>query len=58
MRNNDMWNWGATTNCSNGNSIFLYLCKIKEGTNPNIFEKKVQNFFQQQAGADMKAAGF
>ena len=58
MRNNDMWNWVKQQTTLVGNSIFFTYVKLKEGFDSKIFEKKMQIFFNQQAGADMKAMGF
>ena len=58
MRNNDMWNWVQQQTTLIGNSVFFTYIKLKEGINSSLFEKKVQTFFELQAGADMKAAGF
>jgi putative ABC transport system permease protein len=58
MRNNDMWNWVKQQTTLVGNNIFFTYVKLKEGANSKLFEKKLQSFFNQQAGADMKAMGF
>src|SRR6266536_46175 len=58
MRNNDMWNWVQQQTTMIGNSVFFTYVKLKETADPNLFEKKLQSFFDQQAGADSKAMGF
>ena len=58
MRNNDMWNWVQQQTTLIGNNVFFTYVKLRPGTGAKIFEKKLQAFFDQQAGADMKAMGF
>lgn len=58
MRNNDMWNWVQQQTTLTGNNVFFTYVKLRAGTNAKNFEKKLQAFFEQQAGADMKAMGF
>jgi putative ABC transport system permease protein len=58
MRNNDMWNWVQQQTTLIGNSVFFTYIKLKPGTVAKNFENKLQAFFEQQAGADMKAMGF
>jgi putative ABC transport system permease protein len=58
MRNNDMWNWVKQQTTLVGNAVFFTYLKLKEGIDSRMFERKVQSFFEQQAGADMKAMGF
>ncbi len=58
MRNNDMWNWVQQQTSLIGNNVFFTYVKLKAGADPKIFEKKMQSFFNQQAGPDFKAMGF
>jgi putative ABC transport system permease protein len=58
MRNNDMWNWVQQQTTLVGNNVFFTYVKLRPGTSAKSFEKKLQAFFEQQAGADMKAMGF
>src|ERR1044071_3427167 len=58
MKNNDMWNWVKQQTSLVGNAIFFTYVKLKNRTDSKIFERKVQSFFERQAGADMKAMGF
>ena len=58
MRNNDMWNWVQGQNSWITNNIFFTYVKLKEGTDPKLFEQKLNPFFERHAGADMKTAGF
>ncbi len=58
MRNNDMWNWVQNQTRWTTNNIFFTYVKLNEGINPQAFEKKLNPFFDEHAGADMKAAGF
>ncbi len=58
MRNTDMWNWVQNQTRWTTNNIFFTYVKLKEGANPQAFEKKLNPFFDKHAGADMKAAGF
>jgi putative ABC transport system permease protein len=58
MHNNDMWNFVQQQTRKLGNSLFFTYVKLKPGTNTKLFEKKLQTFFNAEAGADMKAMGF
>ncbi len=58
MRNNDMWNWVERQTKWTNNNVFFTYVKLKPGAAVASFEKKLQPFFDQYAGADMKAAGF
>jgi putative ABC transport system permease protein len=58
MQNNDMWNWVKQQTNLIGNSVFFTYVKLKKGTDTKKAEKKIQSFFVQQSGAQMKAAGF
>jgi putative ABC transport system permease protein len=57
MRNNDMWNWVQKQTRWTTNNIFFSYIKLKDGANPVSFEKKINVFFEKQAGDDLKAAG-
>jgi putative ABC transport system permease protein len=57
MRNNDFGNWvTAQTNWSTQNIFHTYI-QLKQGVNPKSFERKLDNYFQQRAGADLKDRG-
>lgn len=58
MRNNDMWQWVQRQTALMGNSIFFTYIKLKPGTNEKIMEKKLQDYYAKEAGADMKAMGY
>ncbi|MCW3117857.1 MAG: transporter, permease protein [Chitinophagaceae bacterium] len=58
MHNNDMWNWVQTQTKWTTNNIFFTYVKLKNGVPAQAFEKKLKLFFDKQAGADMKIAGF
>jgi len=58
MRNNDMWNWVKNQTTIIGNAVFFTYIKLKPEATQEVFEKKLQTFFDQQAGADMKSLGF
>jgi putative ABC transport system permease protein len=58
MRNTDMWNWVQRQTSIVGNNVFFTYLKLKPGSNPTLFEKKLQTLFEQHAGSLMKAAGY
>ena len=58
MRNKDMWNWVTNQTSFIGNNVFFTYVKLKNGVDEKAFEKKFGLFFEQKAGADMKAMGF
>lgn len=58
MKNQDMWNWVQQQTSWATNNVFFTYIKLKEGADVNSLEKKLPPFFEQYAGADMKAAGF
>lgn len=58
MRNNDMWNWVQQQTSWVGNNVFFTYVKLKNGSAPEQFEKKLQTLFNEKAGADLKSAGF
>src|SRR5260221_4240984 len=55
MRNKDMWNWVQRQTSWVNNNVFFTYVKLKEGANRANFEQKLKPFFDQHAGADMKA---
>ncbi|MEO6328453.1 MAG: ABC transporter permease [Ginsengibacter sp.] len=58
MRNNDMWNWVKQQTALVGNGVFFTYLKLKKGVDAKLAERKVQSYFDDKAGADMKAMGF
>ncbi|MFT3934363.1 MAG: ABC transporter permease [Chitinophagaceae bacterium] len=58
MRNNDMWNWVQRQKSLSNNNIFFTYVKLKPNTATKPFEKKLNDFFEHEAGAEIKAAGF
>lgn len=58
MRNHDLGTWVEQQTNWIGTNIFYTYVKLKEGTDAQKFEAKLQAFIQQKAGAAMKAAGF
>ena len=57
MRNGDIGTWvDQQTNWATNNIFFTYV-KLKDGTDPKAFEKKLQAFIDKRGGADMKALG-
>src|SRR5699024_4986446 len=58
MHNNDMWNWvQQQTGWTNNNVFFTYI-KMKPGTDPSVFAKKLTSVFDQHAAIEAKRAGF
>lgn len=57
MRNNDMWNWVQRQTHFIGNSLFFTYIKLKQESNRQLFEKKLQFFFDKQTGTETKSAG-
>jgi putative ABC transport system permease protein len=51
MRNNDMWNWVQGQTRWTTNNIFFTYVKLKEGTDPKLFEKKLDPFFDRHAAS-------
>jgi putative ABC transport system permease protein len=57
MRNGDVGSWVENqTNWATTNIFHTYV-KLKAGTDPKKFEKKLQPFIDRRAGADLKAFG-
>ncbi|HXB43148.1 MAG TPA: ABC transporter permease [Puia sp.] len=57
MRNGDIGTWTENqTNWATNNLFFTYV-KLKKGTDPKTFEKKLQPFLQHRGGTDLKALG-
>jgi putative ABC transport system permease protein len=57
MRNGDIGTWvEEQTNWATNNIFFTYV-KLKEGSDPTTFEKKLQAFIDKRGGEDMKALG-
>jgi len=57
MRNNDVGTWVVNQTNWATNNIFYTYVKLKEGSNPATFEKKLQPFIDHRAGNDLKAMG-
>jgi putative ABC transport system permease protein len=57
MRNNDMWKWVQRQTNLLSNNVFYTYIKLTKGADAKQFEKKLQSFFEQQVGAEMKASG-
>ena len=57
MRNNDVGTWVVNQTNWATNNIFYTYVKLKEGSDPVIFEKKLQPFIDHRAGTDLKAMG-
>src|ERR1019366_1994140 len=57
MRNGDIGNWvEQQTNWATNNIFFTYV-KLKEGSDPKSFEKKLQAFIDRRGGTDQKSLG-
>jgi putative ABC transport system permease protein len=57
MRNGDVGTWvESQTNWATNNIFYTYV-KLKEGTDPKLFERKLQPFIDRRAGTDLKALG-
>jgi len=57
MRNGDIGTWvEQQTNWATNNIFFTYV-KLKEGSDPTTFEKKLQAFIDRRGGTDQKALG-
>ena len=57
MRNGDIGTWvEQQTNWATNNIFFTYV-KLKEGSDPKTFEKKLQAFIDRRGGTDQKALG-
>ena len=57
MRNSDVGTWVVNQTNWATNNIFYTYVKLKEGSNPLAFEKKLQPFIDHRAGTDLKAMG-
>ncbi len=57
MRNSDVWTWVENQSNWATNNIFYTYVKLKEGSDPVAFEKKLQPFIDRRAGNDLKAMG-
>src|SRR5664279_2655412 len=57
MRNGDMGTWVENQTNWATNNIFYTYVKLKEGSDPMVFEKKLQPFINRRAGSDLKAMG-
>ena len=57
MRNSDIGTWVEQQTNWATNNIFHTYVKLKNGTNPVAFEKKLQPFIDNKAGTDLKALG-
>src|SRR5579863_3223985 len=57
MRNSDVGTWVVNQTNWATNNIFYTYVKLKEGSDPVAFEKKLQPFIDHRAGTDLKAMG-
>lgn len=57
MRNADVGTWVENQSNWATNNIFYTYVKLKEGSDPIAFEKKLQPFINRRAGSDLKAMG-
>jgi len=57
MRNNDVGTWVVNQTNWATNNIFYTYVKLKPGSDPAVFEKKLQPFIDGRAGRDLKAMG-
>ena len=57
MRNGDVGTWVDVQKNWATNNIFHTYVKLKEGTNAEIFEKKLQAFIDRRGGKDQKELG-
>jgi len=57
MRNNDVGTWVVNQTNWATNNIFYTYVKLKEGSDPAAFEKKLQPFIDHRGGTDLKAMG-
>jgi putative ABC transport system permease protein len=57
MRNSDLGMYVAADDSWTTNSIFHTYVKLKQGSDPAVFEKSLTPFFYRHAGAELKAAG-
>lgn len=57
MRNKDMWNWVSQQSNLIGNSVFYTYIKLNDGVDPLKFEAKLDKFYDDKAGAQMKSFG-
>jgi putative ABC transport system permease protein len=57
MKNTDVGGWVDAQNSWTTNNMFHTYVKLKQGTDPHIFENKLGAFFESKAGAEMKANG-
>ncbi|WP_435357065.1 FtsX-like permease family protein [Emticicia sp. SJ17W-69] len=57
MENNDIGQWAKSQTSWSNNSIFHTYLKLKKGADAVKFEAKLDDFFQRNGGADLKAAG-
>jgi putative ABC transport system permease protein len=57
MRNSDVGTWVENQSNWATNNIFYTYVKLKKGTDPQAFEKKLEPFINRRAGKDLKAMG-
>ena len=58
MNNGDIGGWVKTQTSWASNSIFHTYVKLREGSDPNHFESKLDGFLNKYGGEEFKAAGF
>ncbi|HLY69787.1 MAG TPA: ABC transporter permease [Puia sp.] len=57
MRNGDIGTWVESQTNWATNNIFHTYVKLKKGTNPDVFEKRLTPFFDRRGGVDAKGLG-
>ncbi|HVV04566.1 MAG TPA: FtsX-like permease family protein, partial [Puia sp.] len=58
MRNSDIGSWVNTQQSWATNNIFHTYVKLRPGTDPRIFEKRMIAFMDRHEGPELKAAGY
>ncbi|HEY2348667.1 MAG TPA: ABC transporter permease, partial [Puia sp.] len=58
MRNGDVGTWVVNQTNWATNNIFYTYVKLKSGTDPDAFERKLDPFINRRAGRDLKEMGF
>lgn len=58
MNNSDVGGWVKRQKGWGTNSIFHTYVKLKKGTDPAVFESKLDDFFQRHGADEFEAAGF
>ena len=58
MNNQDIGKWVDSQTSWASNNIFHTYVKLTQGTNPKLFESKLNDFLERNGGEEFKAAGF